>query len=427
MKIHLDLDCYFVSAERTRHKWLKKRCVVVAKGTDKKIFSKAKKKSSLYLDTGAFNPVLEFKQEPTSEDISNIYKKEFVTNEIIGGVVIAKSYETKIYGIQTGMSLKEAFARCKELIALPSDHGFYQELSLKLKNYLKKQIPTLEQYSIDEFFGDLDGWIAQKDTFEFIKKLQSDVLELFDLPITIGASDSKWIAKLITDNIKPYGIKVVTRKDIKDFTRNFKVEDFPGIGNAITKKLHSRYIYTIGDLQKSPNILKSYGKMGKDLYKRIQGLDDESVIASRKRKSLGIGRNFKPINSREEAKRRVVILARYLSYTIIKLELNPTTLFLKIKYQYHIKSYTSISENRLFSEKVFISLCLEMLYKVDTHKSHNIIYIGLSVSNFLEKRDFKTLSLFEYENDKNMHILTKRLNDIRDKWGIDSIRYGIEI
>ena len=43
MKIHLDLDCYFVSAERTRYPFLKDKNVVVAKSSDKKIFYKDKK------------------------------------------------------------------------------------------------------------------------------------------------------------------------------------------------------------------------------------------------------------------------------------------------------------------------------------------------------------------------------------------------
>jgi len=33
MKIHLDLDCYFVSAERTRYPFLKDKNVVVAKSS----------------------------------------------------------------------------------------------------------------------------------------------------------------------------------------------------------------------------------------------------------------------------------------------------------------------------------------------------------------------------------------------------------
>lgn len=43
MKIHLDLDCYFCSAERTRYPFLKEKNVVVAKGSDKKYSLKRKK------------------------------------------------------------------------------------------------------------------------------------------------------------------------------------------------------------------------------------------------------------------------------------------------------------------------------------------------------------------------------------------------
>ncbi len=61
MKIHLDLDCYFVSAERTRYPFLKNRNVVVVKSSDKRIFANGKKDGVLLGDTGAFNSVLEFR------------------------------------------------------------------------------------------------------------------------------------------------------------------------------------------------------------------------------------------------------------------------------------------------------------------------------------------------------------------------------
>ena len=60
MKIHLDLDCYFVSAERTRHQFLKGKNVVVVKGSDNRIFSNSKKDGVILGNTGAFNSVLEF-------------------------------------------------------------------------------------------------------------------------------------------------------------------------------------------------------------------------------------------------------------------------------------------------------------------------------------------------------------------------------
>jgi DNA polymerase-4 len=422
MKIHLDLDCYFVSAERTRNNSLKNVPVVVAKGSDKNIFSKRKKDAFLLNDSGAFNSVLEFKKKACKD-----WKDEFLDDDgALRGIVIAKSYEAKAFGIQTGTSLKEAFCLCPHLKVTTSDHLFYQQLSQKLKEFLITKIPLLEQYSIDEFFGDLDGWIKDEDTFGFIANLQKEIMEKFDLPITIGANRSKWIAKLITDKIKPYGIKVVKDDQTDTFTNDIPVEDFPGIGRAIQKELSSRRIKTLKEIKENPWIITKYGKMGNDLYKRICGTDNEKISASRDRRSIGISRNFKAINDRDEIRRRVVILSRYLSYTIIKLKLNPTSFYLKIKYEQSLKQSLSLRRYRLFSEKNLIDTALFMLDQIDVHKRYKVHYIALHVSNFTNRSYPRTLSLLEYENDKKLAFLSQKMTTIREKYGIDSIKYGCE-
>ena len=366
MKIHLDLDCYFVSAERTRYPFLKGKNVVVAKSSDKKIFSNEKKQSVLLGDTGAFNSVLEFKNSYDTNNILKAWRDEFLDeNGEIHGIVIAKSYECKPYGIKTGTPLKEAIHMCPNLIIIPSDHLFYQQLSQKLKTYLEFKIPVLEQYSIDEFFGDLNGWVKNNDTLEFIKDLRDDIKDKFDLPITIGASCSKWIAKLITDRIKPFGVYCLEENRVLDYTKDIDVNDFPGIGRAISKKLADYRVKTLGELRARPNLLYLYGKTGVELYERICGTDNERVIPYSDRRGIGISRNFKAIIDRDEIYRRVIILARYLSYTISKLKLNPTTFYFKIRYEYGLKNSQSITENRLFNEKFLIDLSKSMIKKLD--------------------------------------------------------------
>lgn len=81
MKIHLDLDCYFVSAERTRYPFLKGKNVIVAKGSDKKIFCKAKKEGVFVGNNGAFNGVLEFKNNYDQAAILSAWHKEFVDED----------------------------------------------------------------------------------------------------------------------------------------------------------------------------------------------------------------------------------------------------------------------------------------------------------------------------------------------------------
>ena len=427
MKIHLDLDCYFVSAERTRYPFLKDKNVVVAKSSDKKIFSKDKKQGVILGDTGAFNSVLEFRNHYDANNILKAWRDEFLDeNGEIHGIVIAKSYECKPYGIKTGTPLREAIYMCPNLIIIPSDHLFYQELSQKLKAYLEFKIPVLEQYSIDEFFGDLNGWIKDSDTLDFIKDLRDDIKEKFDLPITIGASCSKWIAKLLTDCVKPFGVIALEQEKVFDYTKDISVDDFPGVGSAIGKKLSDYRIQTLAQLRERPNLLYAYGKTGRDLYERICGTDNDKVIPYSDRRGIGISRNFKAIIDRNEIYRRVMILARYLSYTITKLNLNPTTFYFKIRYEYGIKNSQSITENRLFNEKFLIDLAKFMIKKLDTRLNYKIHYIAISASNFASDHNIKTFCLIDYKKDLKYKALNENLLKVRDKYGIDIVKYASE-
>ena len=428
MKIHLDLDCYFVSAERTRYPFLKDKNVVVAKSSDKKIFSKDKKQGVILGDTGAFNSVLEFRNHYDANNILKAWRDEFLDeNGEIHGIVIAKSYECKPYGIKTGTPLREAIYMCPNLIIIPSDHLFYQELSQKLKAYLELKIPVLEQYSIDEFFGDLNGWIKDSDTLDFIKDLRDEIKAKFDLPITIGASCSKWIAKLLTDCVKPFGVIALEQEKVFDYTKDISVDDFPGVGSAIGKKLSDYRIQTLAQLRERPNLLYAYGKTGRDLYERICGTDNDKVIPYSDRRGIGISRNFKAIIARDEIYRRVIILARYLSYTITKLKLNPTTFYFKIRYEYGIKNSQSITENRLFNEKFLIDLSKSMIKKLDNRLNYKIHYIAISASNFANSySNLKTFSVIDYKKDLKYKALNENLLKVRDKYGVDIIRYASE-
>jgi DNA polymerase IV len=247
------------------------------------------------------------------------------------------------------------------------------------------------------------------------------------LPVTIAASNSKWIAKLVTDRVKPFGVYVLPEEKVLEYTNNIPIEDFAGIGKSIYNRLYSLKVKTLGELRNRPHLLNSYGKMGKDLYNRICGTDNEKVVPNWDRKGIGISRNFKAISSRDEIYRRASILARYLSHTIVKLNLNPTTFYFKIRYEYGVKNSQSITENRLFNERFLIDLANNMIKKLDNHPGYKIHYIAISASNFTSIHNQKTLSLLDHEIDSKFAALNSKLLKIRDKYGIDAIKYGSEI
>ena len=214
---------------------------------------------------------------------------------------------------------------------------------------------------------------------------------------------------------------------VLDYTKDISVDDFPGVGRAISKKLADYRVKTLGELRARPNLLYLYGKTGVELYERICGTDNERVIPYSDRRGIGISRNFKAIIDRNEIYRRVMILARYLSYTITKLNLNPTTFYFKIRYEYGIKNSQSITENRLFNEKFLIDLSKSMIKKLDNRLNYKIHYIAISASNFANSySNLKTFSVIDYKKDLKYKALNENLLKVRDKYGVDIIRYASE-
>ena len=426
MIIHLDLDCFFVSAERTRTPFLKGKPVVVCKSGDTKIFSTHDSESVMTESVGGFNGLMQHKKAFHGFD-PNAWKNEFMDERgRVHGIVIAKSYEAKKYGIKTGTPLRDALAMCPKLLIVPSDHLFYQLLSTKLKVFLQTKIPIFEQYSIDEFWGDLKGWVKEEETHAFIASLQHEILEKFDLPISIGASSSKWIAKLATDFRKPYGLTLVPKEEIASFVALMPIATFPGIGRVLQKKFESYGIATLGEVLEHHKLVSAWGTIGKDLLARIRGVDNEPVVTKRDRRSIGISRNFHVIHNRDEVLRRAIILSRHLSYTIAKLDLHPTTYAFAIKYENGISSKASQTVDRAFSENLYRELVVQSFATLDTHPHYGIHYLSLAVSNFVTPTQTKTFSLLHVDEDEKSKRLCEKLTKLRDKYGVDIIRSGAE-
>ncbi|MCX6062094.1 MAG: DNA polymerase IV [Campylobacterales bacterium] len=426
MIIHLDLDCYFVSAERTRSPYLKGKPVVVCKGTDHAIFSTEDTKSVMTERTGGFNSLFQHERTWKGFD-TNDWKKEFIDNQgSVHSIVIARSYECKPFGIKTGTHLSDALKMCPNLVVVQGDHLFYQILSGRLREFLQTKIPVLEQYSIDEFWGDLSGWVEDEEIYTFAAALQKEILEKFDLPISIGASSAKWIAKLATDFNKPYGITIVPKEEILTFVAPMRIDSFPGIGKALSKRLGSYKIKTLGEVLNSAHMLQSWGRVGCDLIHRINGTDRELVHPHHDRQSIGISRNFRATMNREEIKRRVIILTRHLSHTILKLGVSPTTYSFKIKYNGGASSSVSTTIDRMFSETLMRTIAIETISKIDNLLHYGIHSISISASNFTSVAKPKTFSLFDSKDDEKSRRLSDQVTILRDKYGVDILRCAIE-
>ncbi len=421
MIIHLDIDSFFVSAHRTIDSRLLGKAVAVGGRSNLSIFdNKSNDKKVLSNNNGAFVSSILSKNSKNSDEY---YKDQ---NGRIRGIITTSSYEARRYGVKTAMSVNEALMLCPHLIMIPPDYTLYHDLSQKLNRFLYTKTPHVEQFSIDEFFIDLSGYVADEEILDFAKSLKDEVFKNFKLPITIGISNTKWISKLATNDAKPDGIKIIYQDEVFDYIKDKPISAFPGIGKGYEKRLLINGIRKLGQVRDKKALFISWKKPGIQLYNRILGLDKERTLTRSSKKSIGIGRTFDAILDRDEIRRRIVILCRYISFLVFKEKVTPQTFFLKIRYEYKSKSKDYINTNRLFNEKYFKSAILELFDKIDIHPTHSLIQLNLTVSNFIENKNH-SFNLFEYTNDKKNLELTNKINGLRDKYGIDIIKNATEL
>ena len=421
MFIHLDLDCFFVSAHRTIDDSLFHIPVAVGGRSNLNIFSSKKEICKISSNSGAFvSSILTNEGEKT-------FKEYFVDeNGKIRGIITTSSYEARGFGVKTAMSVNEALTLCPQLKMLSPNYPLYHELSTKLKELLEKEIPLIEQFSIDEFFGDLTGYIEEDEVVEFAYALKKKIFDELKLPISIGISNTKFLSKLITEYAKPDGVKYVSLDNIGNFIKDIPIKEFPGIGSAFQEKLKGYGIRTLGDIKKNQQLFYSWKKPGIDLYNRVCGIRDNKLTFEKEKKSIGIGRTFDVIYDREELKRRVMILSRYLCFLVKKASVNPLTYAINIRYEYKIKSKNYINVNRIFNEIDFKNEMSKLFEQSDNHKTHGIIQLNITVSNFAKVNEY-TYNIFEYENDIKKRKLTNQVQKLRDKYGIDIVKNAFEI
>ena len=423
MKIHVDLDCFFVSAERTRDASLCGIPVAIGGRSDPYIFAHNSVEQHCDFDNrGAFLGAFFQHYDRSVGDLSKFTD----ANGRIRGILTTASYEARAYGITTAMSIHEALQRCPTLIIKSPNMKLYKELSHKLHHFLQHRIPLLEQASIDEFYGDLEGWIADEDVAAFIDALRHEIYDVLHLPVSIGASKSKSIAKLATSFSKPFGSKVIHPNEILSFIEPIAVGKFPGIGRSMQRQLSRYHIHTLGELVRAKTLLQGLSPYAATLYQKVTGSDSDGITPHRPRQSIGISRAFDPIIDRSELRRRITILSRHLAFAIMRLNVHPTTFRVGIHYEMSQHSHATVTQYRLFHEQWFKAVVLSLFEQAEQYRRLHVIRLSISCSQFT-CNSRRTLSLLDFTQDQTLRQLSESTQQMQQKYGLNILRWGSEL
>jgi DNA polymerase IV len=169
-----------------------------------------------------------------------------------GGVVLAASYEARVFGVRGGMLGRRARELCPQLTFVPGHFEDYQRLGDAAIEVLGDFTPLVERISIDEAFADVAGCTHLfGPPAEIAKAIRRRVRAELGLPISVGVARTKHLAKIASQVAKPDGLVVVDPETELDFLHDLPVELMWGVGPVTRARLAEIGIVTIGQLAKT--------------------------------------------------------------------------------------------------------------------------------------------------------------------------------
>jgi DNA polymerase IV len=208
-----------------------------------------------------------------------------------GGVVLAASYEAKVFGVRGGMPGRRARELCPQLRFVPGNFKEYQRLGDAAIRVLGDFTPLVERLSIDEAFADVAGTERLFGSpAEIAKTIRCRVRAELGLPISVGVARTKHLAKIASQVAKPDGLVVVEPESELAFLHDLPVELMWGVGPVTNARLAENGVFTIGQLcQLQPRRLEHL--LGRALGDKLAALawnrDPREIRTHRRAQSAG--------------------------------------------------------------------------------------------------------------------------------------------
>ncbi len=155
--------------------------------------------------------------------------------------------------------------------------------------------PRIEPLSLDEAYLDVTDSVHCRGSATLIaQEIRQTIFSELQLTASAGVAPVKFLAKIASDMNKPNGQFVITPAEVSAFLQTLPLAKIPGVGKVSAAKLEAMGLRTCGDVQKCDLVilLKRFGKFGRILWERSQGIDERDVNSERLRKSVGVERTM---------------------------------------------------------------------------------------------------------------------------------------
>lgn len=188
-----------------------------------------------------------------------------------GACVIACSYEAKALGIKVGVPVWEARKLFPDVIYIKRDFQWYGVLSAAMQDVLGAYSDQIEYYSIDESFLDFGDYRGSWKKLAL--DIQDQMMRQVGIPVSVGISMTRILAKIGSDFKKPLGTMIVRPSNLKQFLMRVPILEISGIGRRLALRLAPEGVETAWDYVNKPHwlIKKLLHKPGEEIWYELKG------------------------------------------------------------------------------------------------------------------------------------------------------------
>lgn len=245
----------------------------------------------IHVDMDCFFAAVEMRDNPALRDIPIAIGGSRVQR----GVISTANYPARKYGVRSAMPTAMALKLCPHLTLLPGRFEAYREASHQIREIFSRYTSLIEPLSLDEAYLDVtDSPHCHGSATLMAEEIRRTIFRETQLTASAGIAPVKFLAKIASDLNKPDGQYVIAPADVPVFLRTLPLSKIPGVGKVSAAKLETLGLRTCEDVQNSnlAMLLKRFGKFGRVLWERSQGIDERDISSDRLRKSVGVERTL---------------------------------------------------------------------------------------------------------------------------------------
>lgn len=358
------------------------------------------------------------------------------------GCAVSRSAEAKRLGIKMGYPAfkiaREFIEKGNQVFLCSSNYTLYADMSKRVMSILRSIISDVEEYSIDESFIKFEG-LSDKQISEKCREIIAKIKKYTGIPVSMGVSYSKTLAKVATYYAKHYkGYKgfcfINSQEKREKALKLLNVDDVWGIGWRNSAKLKKEGIECAEDFVQmdKERIQKLMGINGVRTYMELLG---KSVLSLEKvvdKQSITTSRSFAEMVSDKE--QLIVAVANFAatcarklreqrSYASSALVYVATNFFRSDLPQYSNSVIVEFEEPTNDAIKI-VTACKSALDKI-FRSGLKYKKAGVTLQGVIPEGQVQQ-NLFVNHDDTKMERVNNIIDSINSKFGKDKLHLAIQ-